>query len=32
MYGVINKSLRDMVVEQFGEGKWQEVLLRSGRA
>ena len=30
MYGVINKSLRDMVVEQFGEEKWQEVLLRSG--
>ncbi|MDA9580790.1 heme NO-binding domain-containing protein [Luminiphilus sp.] len=30
MYGVINKSLRDMVIEQFGEGKWQEVLLRSG--
>jgi len=30
MYGVINKSLRDMVVEQFGDSKWQEVLLRSG--
>ena len=30
MYGVINKSLRDMIVEQFGEGKWEEVLQRSG--
>lgn len=30
MYGVINKSLRDMVTEQFGEAKWQEVLQRSG--
>lgn len=30
MYGVINKSLRDMVVEQFGEAKWSEVLQRSG--
>ena len=30
MYGVINKSLRDMVIEQFGEPKWSEVLQRSG--
>ena len=30
MYGVINKSLRDMVIEQFGEAKWSEVLQRSG--
>ena len=30
MYGVINKSLRDMVTEQFGESKWKEVLERSG--
>ena len=30
MYGVINKSLKDMVIEQFGEARWQSVLARSG--
>lgn len=30
MYGVINKSLREMVLGQFGEAAWQRVLTRSG--
>ena len=30
MYGLINNSLRDMIQQQFGEDKWQEVLAASG--
>lgn len=30
MYGVINKSLKEMVIEQFGMERWQSVLDRSG--
>lgn len=30
MYGLINKSLKDMIQMQFGEDKWQEVLTASG--
>lgn len=30
MYGVINKSLRDMMVEQYGDLAWGNVLQRSG--
>jgi len=30
MYGVINKSLKEMVIEQFGMERWESVLSRSG--
>ena len=30
MYGLINNSLKDMIQQQFGEDKWQEVLAASG--
>jgi hypothetical protein len=30
VYGVINKSLKDMVIEQFGTARWTSVLERSG--
>lgn len=30
MYGVINRSLREMVVGQFGQQRWESVLKRSG--
>jgi guanylate cyclase soluble subunit beta len=30
MYGLINKSLREMICEQFGEAKWQSVFEASG--
>ena len=32
MYGLINNSLKDMIQQQFGEDKWQEVLAASGVA
>ena len=30
MYGLINKALREMICEQFGEEKWQSVFEASG--
>lgn len=30
MYGLINKALKDMIVEQFGEAQWQSVFEASG--
>ncbi len=30
MYGVINKSLKDMIIEQFGVERWTSILSRSG--
>ncbi len=30
MYGVINKSLKEMVIEQFGIERWESILDRSG--
>ena len=30
MYGVINKSLRDMVIEGYGEAIWEQVLAKAG--
>jgi len=30
VYGLINKSLRDMIIAQFGEPQWQAVLTASG--
>ena len=30
MYGVINKSLKEMVIEQFGTERWSSILERSG--
>jgi guanylate cyclase soluble subunit beta len=30
MYGLINKALRDMIREQFGETQWQAVYEKSG--
>lgn len=30
MYGLINKALRDMICEQFGEARWQSVFEASG--
>ena len=30
MYGVINKSLRDMVVEGHGESTWDQVMAKAG--
>ena len=30
MYGLINNSLKDMIIQQFGEEKWQRVLAVSG--
>ena len=30
MYGVINKSLREMVVEGFGEDTWNSVMAKAG--
>ena len=30
MYGLINKSLRNMICERFGEAQWQSVLETSG--
>jgi guanylate cyclase soluble subunit beta len=30
MYGLINKALREMICEQFGEAKWQMVFETSG--
>jgi len=29
MYGLINRSLKDMIQQKFGEEKWQEVLKKS---
>jgi len=30
VYGVINKSLRDMVIEGYGEAMWEQVLAKAG--
>lgn len=30
MYGLINNSLKSMIIKQFGEEKWEEVLAASG--
>jgi len=30
LYGVINKSLKEMVIEQFGMERWESILERSG--
>lgn len=30
MYGLINNSLKSMIIEQFGEEQWQQVLSSSG--
>lgn len=30
MYGIVNKSIQDLVVTKFGQQKWEEVLERSG--
>ena len=30
MYGLINNALKSMIVEQFGEEQWQQVLSASG--
>ncbi|MFT5709737.1 MAG: hypothetical protein ACI8QT_000424 [Halioglobus sp.] len=30
MYGLINNSLKSMILEQYGEGQWQKVLSVSG--
>jgi len=30
MYGVINKSLRDMVTEGYGDAVWDQVLAKAG--
>ena len=30
MYGVINKSLRDMVTEGHGDAVWEQVLAKAG--
>jgi len=30
MYGIVNKSIEDLVVENFGEETWQSVLEKSG--
>ena len=30
MYGIINKALKDMILERFGTGTWTEVLSESG--
>ena len=30
MYGIVNKSIEELVISQFGEDKWQEVKKRSG--
>lgn len=30
MYGIINKSLKDMIVERFGADTWTDVLAESG--
>ena len=30
MYGVINKSLRDMVTEGHGESVWGQVMVKAG--
>jgi len=32
MYGVVNKSLKEMMVNQFGDERWQKVLKQSGVA
>ena len=32
MYGVVNKSLKEMMINQFGDERWQKVLKQSGVA
>ena len=32
MYGVVNKSLKEMMINQFGDERWQRVLDQSGVA
>ncbi|MFX5825137.1 heme NO-binding domain-containing protein, partial [Acinetobacter baumannii] len=30
MYGIVNKAIEDLVIENFGAEKWDAVKLRSG--
>jgi hypothetical protein len=30
MYGIVNKAIQDLVIENFGEQKWIDILERSG--
>ena len=30
MYGIVNKAIEDLVIENFGEKKWDAIKLRSG--
>lgn len=30
MYGIVNKAIQDLVIENFGEKKWDDILERSG--
>lgn len=30
MYGIVNKAIEDLVKENFGDDKWEEIRLRSG--
>ena len=30
MYGIVNKAIEDLVTANFGEEKWEAILIRSG--
>ena len=30
MYGIINRAIQDLVIENFGEQKWEEIKINSG--
>ena len=30
MYGIVNKAIVDLVTTNFGQEKWEEILLKSG--
>lgn len=30
MYGIVNKSIQDLVIANFGEQKWEAIRERSG--
>ena len=30
MYGIVNKAIQDLVIANFGEEKWKNILDRSG--
>jgi len=30
MYGIVNKAIEELVLANFGEGKWESIKLRSG--